>query len=526
MARPTNAAIVDLKGRKWTPFESKGVTGHVTYTDNSGEIHIPYGADPVSLMIQAHELSHVRYSSKVWRGSTEDLLKHLTSLAKTNASIVGYAEDMRITALAGRLNVKTLPSFTDKLDAPVIKGWIESFVEAGIPEERVVKAARFILNEHTTVVERLGLDLNTLQMQENAERYIVFCAQHIHNLLAKGEDKSDKSTEGKSDKKAKSDKYKKSKSDKSGKSEKPSDKDEDENSEGDESESSEGDDESDSADEGDEGGDSEGDSEGEADAKDDSSEASDSGEPGEPGGDAFGEINLSEMELPDIRQAMVNHVPAPVDTEKLIQQFQHTLDTADWIPVSNIERVPLVRRAAQARRKGRKLSETGVVLGSAYDAVSPNERRPFVAKRKGGVGGLTVVIDCSGSMHISEDQIEQLLTAHPQGVVVTYNSMLGDCYNPQSDKANVRVIASHGRLAKSSDFRNIRAGANGCDGPVLEWLAKQPGERVWICDGIITGHRDMVVVYNPDSLTAWLKAHRIVQHKSLTAYLENLKYTA
>jgi hypothetical protein len=531
VGKPTNAAIVDLNGRTWQPFESLTPTGHVSYTEDTGEIHVPYGTDPVSLTIQAHELSHVRYTAKVWP-DVKDALTRLTGLAGTTSNIVGYAEDMRITALAGRLGVKTLPAFGDKHDADIITRWVDSFVNAGIPRERVEAAVKFILNEHTSVLARIGLDGNTLQLQANAERYIVHCAQHLHNLLSRGEDdsKSDSSKtpekgDGKADstKGEKKDKSEKDKSDKGDKSEDDKSKSEDGDEDG-----KDGDAGDDSEAEGDspEAGDGPADGGGD---EGDEGEDGDTSEPSEPaeGGSTTGArsakeeviIDLSKLALPDIRQAMLRSVPPPVDTAKLIQTFQHTLDTADWIPVPTIERMPLVRRAAQSRNRGRKLSEVGVTLGSAYDAVAPNERRPFVAKRKGGVGGLTVAIDCSGSMHIDTRQLEQLLLKHPQGVVVTYSS---DCSSYRGDKAIVRVIASHGRLAAAEDFRNYAAGGNGCDGPVLEWLTKQSGERVWVCDGIITGKGDRQVFYNDAARDAWLKAHKITRFDSLTEYIASL----
>ncbi len=516
MSTPTNAAIVDHKGRVWSPFESAEGSGYVSYTEEAGEIHIPYGTDPVSLTVQAHELSHVRYTAKVWT-NVEAGLKRLTALAKTNARIVGYAEDMRITALAGKLDIKTLPEFGDKHDAPIIQGWLDSFVNVGIPRDRAIKAAQFILTQHTEVLTSLGLTLDTLQVQANAERYIAHCAQYLHKLLSKGEDDSPKGDSGK----GKSDDKGKGKPEAGEKKSEPAEKAEPEaDDEGDEDASDEA--EGDGKAEGE--ADSEGDSEGQPGGDNDGGEASAKPAEGQPTGGSKSSdekeerlIDISETELPDIRTAMIASVPAPVDIDKLIQEFQHTLDTAKWIPVISIERKPLVRRAAQARNKGRKLSETGVALGSAYDAIAPNERRPFSAKRKGGIGGLTVLIDCSGSMRISDAQLERLLLTHPQGVVVTYSSRGG-----YPEHAVVRVIASHGRLAAASDFRDDGAGMNGCDGPVLEWLAKQSGERVWVCDGYITQTGDRYVPYEEEAMAAWLKAHRVTRHDSLKDYLGSL----
>lgn len=537
MSKPTNAAIVDLNGRKWQPFDTADASGYVTYSEAGGEIHIPYGTDPLSITIQAHELSHVRYTAKLWPDSTA-ALHRLTKLAGTTAAIVGYAEDMRITALAGRLGVKTLPQFGNKDDQDMIQKWIASFVSAGIPKDRVLRAAQFILNDHTNVVKRIGLDLETLQDKKNAEAYITFCARYIHNLLSKGEEDKpkdkDKSPEPKKDKDKPQDKPKSEDKDK-GKGEaggepqdKPEpgdegdegdDKPQDGDDQGDKSGNSEGDSDSNA----DASGDGEGDGDSEASSSDDVSEAEGHGDDDDNKGAGRGGrvIDLTHVSLPDIRKSMVASVPAPVDTAALVQTFQHTLDNPNvpWIPVKKIDRMPLVRRAAQARNRGRKLSETGVTLGSAYDAVAPNERRPFTAKRKGGAGGLTVVIDVSGSMLVPEAELEKLLLAHPQGVVVTYSSIIS---RYSGDKAIVRVIASHGRLAANDDFRDSSAGGNGCDGPVLEWLAKQSGEKVWICDGDIRGQGDRPVAYDAPAMAAWLKVKRITRFASLKSYINSL----
>jgi hypothetical protein len=509
MSRPTNAAIVDLNSRVWSPFETKTASGYVTYTETAGEIHVPYGTDPVSLTIQAHELSHVRYTSKVWP-NVEAALKRLTSIAGTSARIVGYAEDMRITALAGRLGIQTLPTTDSPEDKAVVQKWVESFIESGVPEDRVIKAVTFILTQHTAVLAKLkgGVTLDTLQTQEHAEQYIEVCARHIHDLLQRDtKDEEKKDNKGK-DKSSSKDKKKGD----------PAPADDSDESDSDDSETGDKSDDDDSADDDDSKGDA-GDREGDSEAEGESDGPKGEGDSDGHAPASEADLDPSTLDLPDVRDALLASVPAVDDTEKLVQTFQHLLDTSPWIPVKNIERVPLVRRAAQSRNKGRKLSETGVSLGSAYDAVAPNERRPFVAKRRGGVGGLTVVVDCSGSMRIDPHQLETLLLKHPQGVVVTYSSFTP---TPELERAVVRVIASHGRLAATKDFRDGMAGANGCDGPVLEWLAKQPGERIWICDGIITGTCDKNIPYHPSTMDAWLKAHHITRFRNLAHYIKSL----
>jgi hypothetical protein len=380
----------------------------------------------VSLTIQAHELAHVRYTSQVWPNVKKGL-DNLVRISGTASSIVGYAEDMRITALAGKLGVKTLPEFGNEFDKPVIDKWIESFVKAGVPKQRVDEAIKFILEQHTKVVKDLGIE--DLQSSEGAERYIIYCSQHIDELLKYDSPQKESKESGELSK-------------------------------------------------------------------------------GE------GETHIYYDVLPDLQNLMTEAVPIPISKERGIQEFQHVLDTANWTPVTSIDRMPLVRRAVQARRKGLKASETGVTLRNAYDAVSPNERRPFTQKRKGGLGGLTILIDCSGSMRISEKQMEQLLTQHPHGVVVTYST------DVETNTAIVRIIASHGRMAESKNFRSSVAVGNCCDGPMLEWLARQPGEKIWICDGAITQTKDALVPFSQDSMEFWLEAHHITRYHSMKSYLD------
>jgi hypothetical protein len=103
--------------------------------------------------------------------------------------------------------------------------------------------------------------------------------------------------------------------------------------------------------------------------------------------------------------------------------------------------------------------------------------RVFAHKiRKRGGGG--VLIDTSGSMDLSNEQVLMLCAAYPAGVIAAYSS--------HGDEGTLRVIARNGRRVPDDQISPPGAG-NGIDGPALDWLAKQPGPRFWISDAGVTG---------------------------------------
>ncbi len=96
-------------------------------------------------------------------------------------------------------------------------------------------------------------------------------------------------------------------------------------------------------------------------------------------------------------------------------------------------------------------------------------------KRQGG----TILLDQSGSMSISEDDLKRLLQDAPHATIAAYSSDGRD--------GSVRVYAQKGKYASDC---TCEMHGNGVDGPALDWLAKQTMPRVWICDGGVTGVDD------------------------------------
>jgi hypothetical protein len=141
-----------------------------------------------------------------------------------------------------------------------------------------------------------------------------------------------------------------------------------------------------------------------------------------------------------------------------------------------IVRHPFVKNVKTAGRKAR-LTDSGVIM--KRPARYMTDKRMF--HRKINRAGGTILIDVSGSMSLSNYDIEQMVAAKPASTIATY---CGD-----GDSGDLTIIVKDGRSI-DPDRYNPELGGNIIDLPALQWLAKQPGPRIWICDGIVTGVSD------------------------------------
>ena len=111
-------------------------------------------------------------------------------------------------------------------------------------------------------------------------------------------------------------------------------------------------------------------------------------------------------------------------------------------------------------------------------AITRIERLPvdgmvFDRKRPGG----SVVIDQSGSMHLSYDAVAAAIETFPALTIARYSGRGGT--------GTLCVLAEHGQLGALGDCTAGRG--NDVDIEALSWLAKQPEPRVWVSDGQVCG---------------------------------------
>lgn len=115
--------------------------------------------------------------------------------------------------------------------------------------------------------------------------------------------------------------------------------------------------------------------------------------------------------------------------------------------------------------------------------VTDPARRCFEGRgrRSGGV----VVVDQSGSMSLSQEDLERLIAAAPGALVLGYSQAPGSVGEP-----NAWVLADRGRCATTVRGGNV---GNGVDGPALRYALarRRPGELlIWVCDGQVTDSAD------------------------------------
>lgn len=108
------------------------------------------------------------------------------------------------------------------------------------------------------------------------------------------------------------------------------------------------------------------------------------------------------------------------------------------------------------------------------------ERRVFdrVSRKSGGV----VLVDGSGSMSLTSDDLREIVQAAPGCLVAVYS------YDG-ADEPNIWIVAQNGRYARAEDFPCIGSD-NIVDLPAIEWAVSRRERKtdpvIWVSDGHVT----------------------------------------
>jgi hypothetical protein len=137
-----------------------------------------------------------------------------------------------------------------------------------------------------------------------------------------------------------------------------------------------------------------------------------------------------------------------------------------------------------ARKK--RASSMGTNLVYPERLLTDPDRRVFAQKAKAS-GGI-VLIDVSGSMEITDTDIEQILALSPGALVMAYS------HKPKSlGIPNLWILANRGKRCSAQALKTIGNIGNGVDGPALEYAVKRRIGRepiIWVCDGQVTDSHD------------------------------------
>ncbi len=179
----------------------------------------------------------------------------------------------------------------------------------------------------------------------------------------------------------------------------------------------------------------------------------------------------------------VDRGPGGSGRGRAARRGQRPAATGAFAPLVLDRSVALDRRVTGAVAPRRAPSAIGRRVVRPDRLVTDPARRLFdrASKASGGV----VVVDQSGSMALSSDDLERLLAAAPGAFVLGYSHAPGSAGVP-----NGWVLAQRGRAASTVRAGNV---GNGVDGPALRFaLSRRRGGEgvVWICDGQVTDSGD------------------------------------
>lgn len=173
--------------------------------------------------------------------------------------------------------------------------------------------------------------------------------------------------------------------------------------------------------------------------------------------------------------------PAPI-TEDQAKKMAQVENGSFWAELI-VERCPMPRTSPGGLGKKRRASSLGRVPRRINRMLTDPDRKVFdsLSKSLGGV----VLIDASGSMQLTQDDIKRICEAAPGATVAMYccsDSTVRD------NRPNLFVLADKGRMVNDIPER---VSGNGVDAPAARWAIEHRHSRrspvVWITDGLVHG---------------------------------------
>ncbi len=144
----------------------------------------------------------------------------------------------------------------------------------------------------------------------------------------------------------------------------------------------------------------------------------------------------------------------------------------------HIEHPPLEYVASiRIKARRRKNDECGVDVRS-LDRIHVDGRVFGVRKR---VPGGTVLIDNSGSMDFTAEQVREIMELAPAATIAFYEGC--------EDMGRLVIAAQRGKIMATEGMQR-KWGGNVVDGPALVWLASQAAPRYWVSDEGVSGVGD------------------------------------
>ncbi len=182
--------------------------------------------------------------------------------------------------------------------------------------------------------------------------------------------------------------------------------------------------------------------------------------------------------------------------------------------------IPLNGNGSGFLSRTRRASSLGRSPRRLHRILTDPERRVFdrLARKSGGV----VLVDGSGSMSLTSDDLRDIVQAAPGCLVAVYS------YNGAGEP-NIWVVARNGRYALPIDFPKI-GNDNAVDVPALNWAVSQRQRRddpvIWVSDGHVTIPRFGVTIPAAYDAVRACRAGRVVQVYNVEGALSLLREAA
>lgn len=185
---------------------------------------------------------------------------------------------------------------------------------------------------------------------------------------------------------------------------------------------------------------------------------------------------------------------------------------AQWEPIiaakNRLER-PHVGKIGSKRRA----ADTGRTIRYPSRALTDPSRRIFDRRQR--AKDALVVLDLSGSMNYSIEQIDEILEAARGAVVVGYSS------HPEPTSPNFWLLARDGQ--RVADLPDV-PGGNGCDGTALEYAIRHYRKRpttpiIWVSDGGVHGKRGADTHEIADDMIRRITKHKAHQVETMNEAL-------
>ena len=145
-------------------------------------------------------------------------------------------------------------------------------------------------------------------------------------------------------------------------------------------------------------------------------------------------------------------------------------------PELSIAHTGLMGRRIKANKEGKFVRDLGRII-------SDPEQRIFGRKTR-ALGGV-VVVDCSGSMSLTDEEMKDIMGASSGCTVIAYSD-----HGDNNGEPNVWLVARMGRQVRELPHF---PGGNGVDLPALQYgISLRHGNcpMIWISDTQVTGHQD------------------------------------